>query len=147
MGGAHTVVVPTTAQYYEGVAMTAAEAVLAGRPVVLSSVVPAREVPGDAAIVAETGNADSFVEPFRKLALDAEYYERCRWATACAQAQFYTHSKGLGAVPAAQFQMSPGNAVRFVNTTATACSLIQARIIAAQSFASPGATNLKHLTL
>jgi glycosyltransferase involved in cell wall biosynthesis len=54
LGWAHAMVVPTTSQFVEGLAMTAAESVLAGRPVVVSSVVPAWEVLGRAAIKAET---------------------------------------------------------------------------------------------
>jgi glycogen synthase len=96
-GWAHAMVVPTTAAYSEGLAMTAAEAVLAGRPVVLSEVVPAWEILGDAAIRAKTGDVDSFVEAFRRLASDSEYYNRCRSATVPAQTQFYSTSQGLGA--------------------------------------------------
>jgi glycosyltransferase involved in cell wall biosynthesis len=91
-------VAPTTAQFIEGLAMTAAESVLAGRPVVISSVVPAWEVLGRAAIKAETGSVDSFVEAFCKLALDPEFYEECQRATASAQVQFYDRRQGLGAV-------------------------------------------------
>jgi glycogen(starch) synthase len=98
MGWAHAMIVPTTSQFKEGLAMTAAESVLAGRPVVMSSVVPAWEVLDRAAIKAETGSADSFVGIFRRLAQDAEYYEQHRRATAEAQAQFYDRSQGLGAV-------------------------------------------------
>lgn len=97
-GWAHSMIVPTTERYSEGLAMTAAEAVLAGRPVVVSKVVPAWEVLGDAAIRAETGDVDSFVEAFRRLALDSGYYDRCRRATSSAQQQFYQVSEGLGAV-------------------------------------------------
>jgi glycosyltransferase involved in cell wall biosynthesis len=95
-GWAHAMVVPTTAQYSEGLAMTAAEAILAGRPVVLSDVVPAWEILGDAAIRVEAGNVDGFVEAFRRLALDADWYDRCRSATVVVQQQFYERSQGLG---------------------------------------------------
>jgi len=97
-GWAHAMVVPTTANYSEGLAMTAAEAILAGRPVVLSEVVPAGEILGDAAIEVETGSVDGFVEAFRKLALDAAWYDHCRRATVAVQEQFYQTSQGLGAV-------------------------------------------------
>ncbi len=96
LGWAHAMVVPTTSQFSEGLAMTAAEAVLAGRPVVVSSVVPAWEVLGCAAIKAEADNVDSFVEAFRKLALDPAYYDACRRARTSVQAQFYDRSQGLG---------------------------------------------------
>ncbi|MBV8113957.1 MAG: glycosyltransferase family 4 protein [Silvibacterium sp.] len=97
-GWAHAMVVPTTSEYNEGLAMTAAEAVLAGRPVVLSTVVPAWEVLGDAAIKVETGDVDGFVEKFRKLATDRAYYDHCAQATQSVQQQFYDTAQGLGAV-------------------------------------------------
>lgn len=95
---AHALVVPTTARFAEGLAMVAVEAVLASRPVVVSSVVPAWEILGDAAIIAETDSVASFAEAFRKLALDPDYYDRCQRATQVAQSQFYDRSQGLGAM-------------------------------------------------
>lgn len=95
---AHCMVVPTTSQFIEGLAMTAAESVLAGRPVVVSGVVPAWEVLGHAAIKAETDSADSFARAFRRLVLDPEHYIECQRATVDARAQFYDRSQGLGAV-------------------------------------------------
>ncbi len=98
LGWAHAIVVPTTSGFCEGLAMTAAEGVLAGRPVVVSTVVPAWEVLGDAAIVAQAENVDSFVDAFRRLLLEPDYYEKCQRATVEAQAQFYHEPEGLGAV-------------------------------------------------
>jgi glycosyltransferase involved in cell wall biosynthesis len=97
-GWAHAALVPTTSQFNEGLAMTAVEAVLAGRPVVVSTVVPAWEVLGDAAIRASADDVDSFVTIFRRLVEDSGYYERCRQATMAVQEQFYDVSRGLGAV-------------------------------------------------
>jgi glycogen synthase len=97
-GWSHATVVPTTEKYSEGLAMTAVEAVLAGRPVVLSTVVPAWEVLGDAAIRAETGDVESFVTALRRLAFEEPYYDRCRKATLRAQGQFYDASLSLGSV-------------------------------------------------
>ncbi len=94
----HTMVVPTLSSFKEGLAMTAAESVLAGRPVVLSSVVPALELLGPAALRAQADDLDSFVEAFRQLALDASLYAACQRATADAQAPFYDRTQGLGAV-------------------------------------------------
>jgi glycosyltransferase involved in cell wall biosynthesis len=91
-------VVPTTSQFPEGLAMTAAEAVLAGRPVVISSVVPAGELLGPAAIYVEADRVQGFVEALRQLAEDPEYYGQCQRATHNAQEQFYSGSAGLGAV-------------------------------------------------
>jgi glycogen(starch) synthase len=94
----HAMIVPTVGAYNEGLAMTAAEGVLAGRPVVLSEMVPAWEVLGDAAIRVETGNVEGFVEVFKKLAGDTAYYDHCREATKDVQDQFYQTSQGLGAM-------------------------------------------------
>jgi glycosyltransferase involved in cell wall biosynthesis len=95
---AHAITVPTTSAFGEGLPMVAIEGILAGRPVVISSVVPAPEVLGPATIVAEVDNVESFVEAFQKLALDTDYYDKCQRATANVQAQFYDRSQGLGNV-------------------------------------------------
>ena len=47
--------------------MTAAEAVLAGRPVVLNTVVPALEVLGDAAIPVPPDQVGGFADALRRL--------------------------------------------------------------------------------
>ena len=93
---AHAMIVPTTSAFREGLAMTAAECVLAGRPVVLSDVVPAWEILNGAAIKCKTDSVESFVNALRRLATDAEYYEQHRRATADVQAQFYDRQQGVG---------------------------------------------------
>ena len=98
MGWAHAMIVPTMPDFCEGLAMTAAECVLAGRPVVVSSVVPAWEVLGGAALKAEAGNVGSFVEAFKRLAFEPGCYEACQRATAQVQGQFYDRGRGLGSV-------------------------------------------------
>jgi glycosyltransferase involved in cell wall biosynthesis len=98
LGWAHALIVPSTTQFIEGLAMTAIESILAGRPVVVSSVMPALEVLGRGAIQVEAGNLDNYAAVLRKLAQDTEYYEERRLATVVAQAQFYDRSQGLGAV-------------------------------------------------
>ncbi len=97
-GWAHASIVPTMADYSEGLAMTAAEAILAGRPVVVSKVVPAWEILGSAAVVAETGKTESFADALSRLALDLSFYRSCQTATTMVQEQFYRESSGLGAV-------------------------------------------------
>lgn len=98
LGWAHAMIVPTTSQFKEGLAMTAAECVLAGRPVVLSDVVPAWEILGEAGIKCRTDSVDSFVDSLKKLALDPAYYEKHRRATKNVQAQFYDRQQGVGNV-------------------------------------------------
>lgn len=98
LGWAHVMVVPTTSGFCEGLAMTAGEAILVGRPVVVSTVVPAWEILGGAAIVAQAEDLDSFLDVFRRLLEDAAFYEQCQRETASAQLQFYDRSQGLGPV-------------------------------------------------
>jgi glycosyltransferase involved in cell wall biosynthesis len=98
MGWAHAMIVPTMPDFCEGLAMTAAECVLAGRPVVVSSVVPAWEVLGGAALKAEAGDVASFGEAFKRLAFEPGCYEACQRATGAVQGQFYDRSQGLGNV-------------------------------------------------
>ncbi len=95
---AHAMIVPTTSEFCEALPMVAAESILAGRPVVVSTVVPAWEVLDGAAIKAETDSVESFVEAFRKLALDPSYYDACRQATLTVQSQFCDAANGLGNV-------------------------------------------------
>ncbi|WP_420238067.1 glycosyltransferase family 4 protein [Telmatobacter bradus] len=95
---AHLVTVPTTSAFFEGLAMTAAEAALSGRPALVSSVVPAAEVLGAAALRFETDNLDAFTDALRLLAFDATAYAHAQQATAAASSQFYDRSRSLGAV-------------------------------------------------
>jgi glycosyltransferase involved in cell wall biosynthesis len=98
MGWAHAMIVPTMPNFCEGLAMTAAECVLAGRPVVVSSVVPAWEVLGGAALRAEAASVASFADAFKRLAFEPGCYEACQQATVAVQGQFYDRSQGLGNV-------------------------------------------------
>jgi glycogen(starch) synthase len=98
LGWAHAMIAPTTSGFCEGLAMTAAEGVLAGRPVVVSTVVPAWEVLGGAAVVAQAEDVESFVDAFSRLLLEPDYFEQCQRATADARSQFYYAPAGLGAV-------------------------------------------------
>ena len=98
LGWAHVMIVPTTSEFKEGLAMTAAECVLAGRPVVLSDVVPAWEILGEADIKCKTDSVESFVEELKRLSQDHAYYEQHRRATADVQEQFYDRQQGIGNV-------------------------------------------------
>lgn len=98
MSWAHAMIVPTMPDFCEGLAMTAAECALAGRPVVVSSVVPAWEVLGDAALKAEAASVTSFAAAFKRLAFEPGCYEACQRATDSVRGQFYDRSRGLGNV-------------------------------------------------
>lgn len=96
--GSHAAIVPTRSQFAEGLAMTAVEAILAGRPLVTNPIVPALELVAPAALAARSNDAESHAEQVFKLATDAALYDRLRAATAGLGAEFYDRSMGLTAV-------------------------------------------------
>ncbi len=94
----HAAIVPTRSTFVEGLAMTAAEAILAGRPVITNPVVPALEVLRPACVAAVTDDVDSYVEGVLKLISDRDYYESLRLACAELGEQFYDREQGATAV-------------------------------------------------
>jgi glycogen synthase len=94
----HASIVPTRSSFTEGLAMTAAEAILTGRPVVTNPVVPALEVLRSACAEAKTNDAESHLHAVLRLATDAQYYEAARKACSGYQQQFYDRHWGLAAV-------------------------------------------------
>jgi glycogen synthase len=93
----HASIVPTRSSFTEGLAMTAAEAILAGRPLVTNPVVPALEVLREACMEARTNDADSHRVAVVSLATDAALYERLRAACGAYQAQFFDREADLTA--------------------------------------------------
>jgi glycosyltransferase involved in cell wall biosynthesis len=91
----HVSIVPTRSQYSEGLAMTAAEAILAGRPVITNPVVPALEVLRPACIEAETNNVDSYISTILKLIHNSSQYEALCDACPALRHQFYDRQQGL----------------------------------------------------
>jgi glycogen(starch) synthase len=96
-GWAHLLVVPTRSEIGEGLSMAAAEAVLAGRPVVSSSVTPAIDVLGDAFVAAQPDDVESYVAAIRRLAEDGTEYARRAAACTVVQQQFLDPENGLRA--------------------------------------------------
>ena len=96
-GWSHLVVVPTRSDIGEGFSMVAAEAVLAKRPVVSSRVTPAIDVLGDAFVVAQPDDVESYVAAIRRLAEDRAEYSRRAAACAAVQQQFLDPENGLRA--------------------------------------------------
>jgi glycogen synthase len=94
----HVSIVPTRSSFTEGLAMTAAEAILAGRPVITNPVVPALELLKPACVEARTNDVDSYVEGILKLINDSNYYNSLCQACPSLQKQFYDHDQGLTAV-------------------------------------------------
>lgn len=91
----HASIVPTRSSFTEGLAMTAAESILAGRPVVTNPVVPALEVLRAACMAARTNDPDSHRVAVVSLATDAALYEQLRAACGGYQGQFYDCEAGL----------------------------------------------------
>jgi glycosyltransferase involved in cell wall biosynthesis len=79
----HAAIVPTKSSFEEGMALSAIEPVLANRPVITSSVVPACEVLGGACLKAEVDDVESYVAQVLRLAKSPEDYRLA--ANACAQ--------------------------------------------------------------
>jgi glycosyltransferase involved in cell wall biosynthesis len=94
----HASIVPTRSSFAEGLAMTAAESILAGRPVVTNPVVPALEVLKSACSEGKTNDVESHMNAVLKLATDAGFYDRAREACYGYQRQFYDRNSGLAAV-------------------------------------------------
>ncbi len=91
----HCSIVPTRSDFVEGLAMTAAEAVLAGRPLISNSVVPALELLKPAAIAGRTNDPQSYVSEILKLIDDPEKFNAM--VAACPQVAkpFVDRTNGL----------------------------------------------------
>ena len=94
---AHVVLVPTRSDFCEGLPLVSAEAVLAGRPVVSSSVNPAVDVLGDAFVAARPDDVDSYLTAIRRLAEDGADYARRVAACRAVQQPFFDSENGLRA--------------------------------------------------
>ncbi|MEH2496232.1 glycosyltransferase involved in cell wall biosynthesis [Bradyrhizobium sp. AZCC 1678] len=79
----HASIVPTKSTFEEGMALSAIEPVLANRPVITSSVVPAWEVLGEACLKAEVDDVENYVAQVLRLAKSPEVYQAA--ANACTQ--------------------------------------------------------------
>ncbi|MBO9574353.1 MAG: glycosyltransferase [Sphingobium sp.] len=93
----HAAIVPTRSSFQEALAMTAAEAILAGRPVILNPVVPAIDLIGPACLAGKTNDAESHAEQVRLLARDGALYDRMQKACASLGAPFVDRQQGLTA--------------------------------------------------
>ena len=85
----HVVIVPTTSQFKEGFNKVVAEAILAGRPAVASSMCPAVAHVRDAAVVVSADDIRAYGDAIIRLCEDRKFYEEKRRACVAAQSQFY----------------------------------------------------------
>jgi glycosyltransferase involved in cell wall biosynthesis len=94
---AHVVIAPTTSDFIEGFNKVVAEGVLAGKPVITSSVCPALEYVRDAVVEAPVNDVQAYGDAILRLRDDPEFYrQKIRGCTA-AQEQFYDTGRGWGA--------------------------------------------------
>jgi glycogen(starch) synthase len=93
----HAVIVPTTTCFVEGFNQVVAEGILAGRPVVTSSVCPAIRYVGEAVVAVPPDDVAAYAAAIKRLAGDHEFYERCRSNCQSAAAQFFDPARGWGA--------------------------------------------------
>ena len=91
----HIAIVPTRSDFAEGLAMTAAEAILAGRPFIANPTVPALEVLRPAALAGQTNDVDSYVKVIEELLVDPTKYQRLCKECKPLQQQFYNRRRGL----------------------------------------------------
>jgi glycosyltransferase involved in cell wall biosynthesis len=115
----HAAIVPTRSGFAEGLAMTAVEAVLAGRPVILNPVVPAIDVVGPAILSGQTNDPESHAEQVRRLARDPALYRRLQEACVGCEAPFYDREQSLTAglwklLKACSLLGGAGQTVRFM---------------------------------
>jgi glycosyltransferase involved in cell wall biosynthesis len=93
----HVVIVPTTTEFIEGFNKVVAEGVLAGRPVITSSVCPALALVRDCVEEVTADDVNAYARAILRLRDDAALYEQKRRACANAQEQFYAPEKGWAA--------------------------------------------------
>jgi glycosyltransferase involved in cell wall biosynthesis len=95
--GSHVVLVPTTSEFVEGINKVVVEGVLAGRPVITSSVCGATEYVSGAVEEVPTDDTGAYGDAILRLCDDRTLYDRRRAACATAATQFYDRDRGWAA--------------------------------------------------
>lgn len=90
----HVVIVPTTSDFVEGFNKVVAEGVLAGRPVITSSVCPALEYVREAVVEVPPDQTSAYGDAILNLRNDPALYEAKRKASARVREQFYDVNRG-----------------------------------------------------
>lgn len=94
----HCCIVPTRSDFTEGLAMTAVEAILAGRPVISNPVVPATELLAPACLLGNTNDYASHAEQAVNIATDEALYQKLSAACSGLGDAFLDRENGLTAV-------------------------------------------------
>jgi glycosyltransferase involved in cell wall biosynthesis len=90
----HVLIVPTTTDFAEGFNQVVVEGVLAGRPVITSSICPALDYVQDAVVEVPPDNVPAYHDAILRLHDDQTLYEQKRAASVALQSQFYDPSRG-----------------------------------------------------
>ncbi len=94
---AHVLIVPTTADCAEGFNQVVVEGVLAGRPVITSSICPAMEYVRDAVLEVPPDDLGAYQSAIVQLHEDGSLYQRKCLACRTLQQQFYDPQRGWAA--------------------------------------------------
>jgi glycogen synthase len=92
----NAVIVPTRADYHEGLAMVAAEGALAGRPVVSCALVPATEILRNGSVKAQNENIQDYTRVIETLIDDPALCEKMGSAGRLEAQEFLDRSRGIG---------------------------------------------------
>jgi glycosyltransferase involved in cell wall biosynthesis len=119
LAAAHACIVPTRSSFPEGLPMTAVEAVLAGRPVITSKVVPALELVRSAVVEYETDDLKSCARAIIALAEDELRYRRLCSNARSAAAPFVDPRFGLTSALKRALGAAPRSATDTMNLSNT----------------------------
>ncbi len=93
----HVVIVPTRTEFVEGFNQVVAEGILAGRPVVTSSVCPALDYVQTAVVEVPPNDVKAYGDALLQLCDDRNFYEQKRRNCLSLQAQFYDPARSWNA--------------------------------------------------
>lgn len=93
----HVVIVSTTTDFIEGFNKVVAEGILAGKPVITSSVCPALEYVADGVVEVPPNDTQAYGDAIIRLYEDRSLYESKRRGCAALQEQFYDANRGWAA--------------------------------------------------
>ncbi len=95
---AHIIIAPTKISFFEGFCKSIAEGILAGRPIVTSSVCPALSYVNAAVVEVPPNDHQAYADAILQLKEDAVFYQEKAEKCAEVQEQFYDQSRSWGAV-------------------------------------------------